>query len=108
MPVVGFDHVSLPSSDVRRLTAFYRRLGFGVVGEEEWLAGKARIVSVTFGDNKINIHPETMVTARNDTLRGPSAEPGCGDICFVWEGGHRALLELLNNIQVSPLAGPVK
>ena len=28
-------------------------------------------------------------------LRGPTAEPGCGDFCFVWEGGIDALLATL-------------
>lgn len=109
MGVAGFDHVALPTADAARLFAFYRRLGFGVLGEEEWRAGTGAICSITFGDNKVNVHPETMVARRGhpDYLRGPTAEPGCGDLCFVWEGGIAALVDVLSGAGVPAIAGPV-
>jgi catechol 2,3-dioxygenase-like lactoylglutathione lyase family enzyme len=88
MGVTGFDHVALPTADTERFIEFYRALGFGIWGEEEWRAGTGMVVSLIFGDNKINVHPETLVARRGDPtyLRAPLAEPGSADLCFVWEG----------------------
>ena len=98
MPVTGFDHAALPTADSERFLAFYKALGFGIEGEDAWRAGTMPIFSITFGDNKINVHTEELFARAKEIpgfLRGPTAEPGCGDFCFVWEGGIDALLELL-------------
>ena len=42
------------------------------------------------------------------TLRGPSSLPGCGDLCFVWEGGSDALSRLLADAGAPIVAGPVE
>ncbi len=109
MAVTGIDHIALPTADASRLLAFYRRLGFGILGEDEWKLGTRATCSITFGDNKINVHPETMVARRGDPeyLRAPTAEPGCGDICFVWSGGVDALLATLSDAGVPPIEGPI-
>jgi catechol 2,3-dioxygenase-like lactoylglutathione lyase family enzyme len=109
MAVLGFDHVSIPTSNVERLLDFYRRLGFAIEGEAEWRAGTHPVVSIAFGDSKINVHPETMVAMRGQAwyLRAPSAEPGCGDLCFVWDGGVDALLETFSTAGVEVISGPV-
>jgi catechol 2,3-dioxygenase-like lactoylglutathione lyase family enzyme len=109
MAVTGIDHIALPTSDASRFLAFYRRLGFGIIGEREWKLGTRPTCSITFGDNKINVHPETMVSRRGDPeyLRGPTAEPGCGDVCFVWAGGVDALLATLSAAGVQAIEGPV-
>ena len=41
------------------------------------------------------------------TLRGPTAQPGCGDFCFVWSGTHDSLIELLERLAIPILVGPV-
>lgn len=110
MPVVAFDHVALPTADAERFLRFYKSLGFGVEHETEWRSGAFPIFSIVFGDNKINVHPEELVRkarGRPEFLRGPTAEPGCGDLCFVWEGGVEALLDLLRRASVQPIEGPV-
>jgi catechol 2,3-dioxygenase-like lactoylglutathione lyase family enzyme len=38
----------------------------------------------------------------------PASLPGCGDLCFVWEGGSGALRELLATAGVEVVAGPVE
>lgn len=110
MGVRGIDHVALPTADAGRLLAFYRRLGFGVLGEAEWRAGTGSICAITCGDQKISVHPETLVALRGHPayLRGPTAEPGCGDLCFVWEGGIDGLLATLDEVGVEPIEGPVR
>jgi catechol 2,3-dioxygenase-like lactoylglutathione lyase family enzyme len=110
MGVAGLDHVALPTADAARLLAFYRRLGFSILGEEEWRQGTRATCAIAFGDHKINVHPETMVAHRGKPfyLRGPAAEPGCGDLCFVWEGGLDALLATLADAQVEVIEGPVR
>jgi catechol 2,3-dioxygenase-like lactoylglutathione lyase family enzyme len=68
------------------------------------------IFSITFGDNKINVHTEELFARAKEIpgfLRGPTAEPGCGDFCFVWEGGIDALLDLLAAQGVDAIEGPV-
>lgn len=107
MTVSGFDHVSLPTMNVSRLLAFYRRLGFGIVGEEDWRNGERRTCAITIGDHcKMNIHPETMLAEKDAFMRGVTAEPGCGDVCVVWQGGIGRLLDLLAKAGVEPLHGP--
>ena len=110
MAVMGFDHAAVPTSNAIRFLEFYKRLGFGIEGEDALRSGAAPFFSVTFGDNKINVHPEALVRrARGHPgfLRGPTAEPGCGDLCFVWEGGIGALLELLEQTGTRAIEGPV-
>ena len=102
MPVAGIDHVAIPTSNAERLIEFYKRLGFTVNDEEEWRGGRARVFSIQVGDSKINVHPEGF-TAH---LRGPTATPGCGDICFVWDGGVDRLQEMLRTAGVDVIEGP--
>ena len=81
MSTVSIDHIAVPTANAEKLIAFYKRLGF-TINDEEWRAGKAGIFSIQVGDSKINVHPEGYTAS----LRGPTAVPGCGDICFVWNG----------------------
>jgi catechol 2,3-dioxygenase-like lactoylglutathione lyase family enzyme len=103
MPIAGLDHVALPTADGERFMAFYKRLGFTTVDEDEWRSGRYPIFSLACGDNRINIHPNGFTA----NLRGPTAVPGCGDLCFVWEGGYQALLQMLTDAEVPLLHGPV-
>ena len=57
MPVVGFDHVALPTSDAERFIEFYKRLGFEIIDEEQWRRSEARTFAIRIGESKINVHP---------------------------------------------------
>jgi catechol 2,3-dioxygenase-like lactoylglutathione lyase family enzyme len=103
VPVAGIDHVALPTADAERLLAFYKSLGFTSSEEEEWRAGTYPIFSIACGDNKINVHPEGFTAG----LRGPTAVPGCGDLCFVWQGGLASLQQALADAGVAVIHGPV-
>lgn len=109
MPVTGIDHLALPTADAERLADFYEALGFSIQGLEAWRAGQAALFSIACGDQKINVHPETLVPLRGrpEYLRGDTAEAGCGDVCVVWDGGIAALLALLDRVGVAPIEGPV-
>jgi catechol 2,3-dioxygenase-like lactoylglutathione lyase family enzyme len=107
MPVRAFDHVAMPTADPEGLIAFYKRLGFDIVNEDEWRAGKARAFALAFGDNKINVHPPAVWQDKSFTLRDPSAVPGCGDFCFVWDGSLEALTEALRTAEAEVITGPV-
>ena len=109
MPVTGFDHAAIPTADSERFLTFYKALGFGIEGEDAWREGRMPIFSITFGDNKLNVHTEALMARRDNPafLRGPTAEPGCGDFCFVWEGGIDALLATLASAGVEAIDGPV-
>lgn len=107
MTVAGFDHVAIPVEKMEELLVFYRRLGFAVVGEDAWRAGKAPLVSVQFGQNKINLHPPSLWSRPAFTLRGPAARPGCGDFCFVWQGSVESLAACLAEAGAAVEVGPV-
>ncbi len=90
------------------MVAFYAALGFEAPDPEAWGERDPPFCSVAFGDSKINLHaPELWGDARF-TLRGPSAEPGCGDLCFVWDGSLEALLEMLERAGARIEEGPVE
>jgi len=103
VPVSGFDHVALPTADGESFLAFYKALGFTSPDEDEWRAGRYPIFSVACGNNKINVHPPGFTA----DLRGPTAVPGCGDICLVWEGDSAALSDLLAGAGIDVIEGPV-
>lgn len=102
MPVAGIDHIAMPTANAERLVAFYKRLGFLINNEEEWRSGKANTFSIQVGDSKINVHPEGYTAS----LRGPTAVPGCADICFVWEGTVEECQKTLKDAGVSVIRGP--
>ena len=102
MPSVGIDHIALPTANAERLLEFYKRLGFTINDEAEWRDGKVGIFSIQIGDAKINVHPEGYTA----TLRGPTAVPGCGDICFVWEGTAAECQRWLTEAGVEIIRGP--
>ena len=102
MATVSIDHIAMPTENAERLIAFYKKLGFKINDEEEWRAGNARIFSIQIGDSKINVHPEGVVA----NLRGPTAVPGCTDICFVWDGTVEECQEMLADAGVEVIAGP--
>jgi catechol 2,3-dioxygenase-like lactoylglutathione lyase family enzyme len=103
MPVRGFDHIALPTAHPEELLTFYGALGFTATDVDEWRAGRFPIFSIAFGDNKINIHPPGFIAG----LRGPTAVPGCGDLCFVWDGGVDDVLATLERLGVPVISGPV-
>ena len=106
MPIAGFDHVALPTSRPEEMIAFYQRLGFVVQGAEEWKKSDYPFFSVFFGNQKINFHTPAMWQNPEFQLRGPTSVPGCGDLCFVWEGGAASLERMLEEAGVAIDAGP--
>ena len=102
MGTVSIDHIAMPTANAERLIEFYRRLGFTINDEAEWRAGRANIFSIQIGDSKINVHPEGFTA----DLRGPTAVPGCTDICFVWEGTAEECKKWLEDLGVEIIRGP--
>ena len=90
MPIRSFDHVAIPIQNTEAMLSFYRALGFGVKEREHFY-------SVHFGDHKINFHAPERWQSGRFTLRGPTAVPGCGDFCFVWEGSAESLHATLDS-----------
>lgn len=91
MTIRAFDHVAIPTADPEAMLEFYRALGFGVPTLAEWRASKQLFFSIQFGNNKINVHAPSVWRNAAFTLRGPSALPGCGDFCFVWDATQEEL-----------------
>ncbi len=87
MPVIGYDHVALPAQNPEELIAFYKKLGFGTIHEEEWRAGKYPLFAIQIGENaKLNFHAPSLWQDPNFEAKGPTAKPGCGDLCFLFDG----------------------
>jgi catechol 2,3-dioxygenase-like lactoylglutathione lyase family enzyme len=86
--VSALDHVAIPISNVDEMIAFYRALGFTV-------RDGAQIVSVHFGDQKINFHRPGLWQRDTFILRASAARPPCGDFCWVWEGSAASLSDTL-------------
>ena len=102
MSTVSIDHIAMPTANAERLIEFYKRLGFTINDEDEWRAREANAFSIQVGDSKINVHPEGYTAS----LRGPTAVPGCGDICFVWDGTADECKEMLEKAGVEVISGP--
>ncbi len=107
MGVAGFDHVAIPAERPEEILAFYKGLGFTIVGEDRWRTGTRPSFAIQFGEQKINIHPPELWTRREFTLRGPAARPGCGDFCFVWDGNLTELQVTLAEAGAAVEVGPV-
>ncbi len=103
MGVSAFDHVAIPIENEEAMIAFYRALGFAVDDTHAPL-----FYSVHFGDQKINMHGPKLWRSETFTLRGPTAEPGCGDFCFVWDGARKALEAALERAGARVIEGPVE
>jgi catechol 2,3-dioxygenase-like lactoylglutathione lyase family enzyme len=106
MSVSSFDHVALPTEHAEAMIAFYGRLGFAVPDLEEWRRSEVPFFSVHFGSQKINFHAPALWRNPAFDLRGPAARPGCGDLCFVWDGGSDALRQRLAAAGAEIVAGP--
>ncbi|MDE0661914.1 MAG: hypothetical protein F4029_20630 [Gammaproteobacteria bacterium] len=102
MAVAAFDHAAIPIADVDAMLRFY-----GALGCEVHEVLPPLFYSVAFGDNKINFHGPGTWCSSEFTLRGPSAKPGCGDFCFVWDGTAGQLAEMLARLDVPIVEGPV-
>ncbi len=102
MSVRGFDHVAIPIERVEAMLAFYAALGFRVEDHGP------RYYSVHFGENKINMHAPALWKSGEFDLRGPTATPGCGDFCFVWEGTVASIEAKLAGLSVPIVQGPVR
>jgi catechol 2,3-dioxygenase-like lactoylglutathione lyase family enzyme len=101
MPIRSFDHVAIPIENIDAMLAFYRALGFGVNEREHFY-------SIHFGDQKINFHAPARWKSGRFTLRGPTAVPGCGDFCFVWEGSAESLKATLAQAGAKIIEGPIE
>lgn len=102
MSTIGLDHIAMPTANAERLIEFYKGLGFAINDEAAWRAGEVGIFSIQVGDSKINVHPEGYTA----TLRGPTAVPGCADICFVWDGTAEECQRMLAAAGVEVIRGP--
>ncbi len=108
MAIASFDHVAIPTDRPEELIAFYGALGFSVPDVSAWRESGVPFFSIQFGNNKINIHCPAMWQNRDFDLKGPTATPGCGDFCFVFEGDAAELRGTLDRAGAEVIAGPVE
>ncbi|MBV1931444.1 MAG: VOC family protein [Porticoccaceae bacterium] len=101
--ITGFDHVAIPMAAVDDMLAFYKAMGFKISDDYG-----GRVYSVHCGNNKINLHTPQIWQSDKFTLRGHSAQPGCGDFCFVWAGSEDLLHNTLAKLDAVIEEGPVE
>jgi catechol 2,3-dioxygenase-like lactoylglutathione lyase family enzyme len=105
--IAGFDHVAIPTARPLELIAFYGALGFAVPDPEEIARLAFPAFEIRFGKQKINVHLPGLWQNERFTLRGPSATPGCADLCFVWDGSAEELRRTLERAGAEIIAGPM-
>jgi catechol 2,3-dioxygenase-like lactoylglutathione lyase family enzyme len=108
MTVLAFDHVAIPTAKPDEMLRFYRALGFSAPQPEDWRAQNVPFFSIQLGENKINVHAPALWQNPVFTLRGPTAQPGCGDFCFVWSGTLAELKSSLERAGALIEEGPVE
>ena len=107
MSIRAFDHVALPARDPEALIDFYQRMGFPIAYEQEWRAGDLPIFAVQVGkDAKINSHDPKLWQDPGFEARGPTAQPGCGDLCFVFDGTIEQAQDLIRKAGAEIVYGP--
>lgn len=97
----SIDHVSIPMENTQAMVAFYRSLGMDVLHD-------GRRCHVRLDDQKIHFHQPHLWRRESFTLRGPTALPGCGDFCFVWEGAPESLRAALDRAGAEIIEGPAE
>jgi catechol 2,3-dioxygenase-like lactoylglutathione lyase family enzyme len=108
MSIAAIDHVAIPTARPDEMLRFYRALGFEAPTPEEWRASRAPGFALKLGSQKINVHAPELWQSGSFTLRGPTAQPGCGDFCFVWSADVMSLRRMLDRAGAAIEEGPVE
>jgi catechol 2,3-dioxygenase-like lactoylglutathione lyase family enzyme len=108
MSIHSLDHIALPSQNPIAMMEFYGALGFTLPDEKLWRNVENPRLSIHCGDQKINLHGPDEWQDERFTLRGSSALPGCGDLCFVWDGSLDDLYAAFARANAAVIAGPVE
>src|SRR5678815_1449770 len=108
MGIVDIDHVAIPTARPEEMLSFYRALGFSAPTPEKWRERGLPFFALALGNTKINVHAPPLWQDLSMELPGPTAQPGCGDFCFVWSGTIAALQELLAEVGAAVVEGPVE
>ncbi|WP_413600911.1 VOC family protein [Curtobacterium sp. Curtsp57] len=97
MQIDHLDHVVLTVEHINSTVAFYERLGFVHVLEDDRHA-------LRFGQSKINLH-------QHGHSFQPAAEhprPGSGDLCFIVDDGPEAIRAAIASAGIPIEEGPVE
>ena len=103
MTLSTIDHVALPIRNVAAMLNFYQALGMRI---DRTLAPS--LYSAHLANQKINFHGPELWQDLRFSLRAPYARPGCGDLCFVWNGDIASIERHLNQMETSIIEGPVQ
>jgi catechol 2,3-dioxygenase-like lactoylglutathione lyase family enzyme len=79
-----------------------------VIGEDDWRDGRAPFVALALADVKLNVHAPELWRDERFVLRGPTAVPGCGDLCFRWSGSVDDAVALIVGAGGELVTGPVE
>jgi catechol 2,3-dioxygenase-like lactoylglutathione lyase family enzyme len=99
MQIERLDHLVLTCADIVATSAFYER----VLGMKPSVTANGRH-SVSFGNQKINLHP----TVTEIKPRAARPTPGSADLCFITESAAAEVAAHLERQGVSIEIGPVE
>jgi catechol 2,3-dioxygenase-like lactoylglutathione lyase family enzyme len=103
MPVVcSLDHLVLTVTDIAKSVAFYCDV-LGMVAEQFHPADGSTRWALTFGTQKINLHPADAVFAPH--ARTP--QTGSADLCFLSETGLEIWSDHFATMKISVEEGPI-
>jgi catechol 2,3-dioxygenase-like lactoylglutathione lyase family enzyme len=106
MPVRGFDHLVITVENVERAVEFYTDLlGAESLFLDEFRHGTSPIVTLIFGDNRLNVHPSPPRAPSHLVAKRPT--PGSVDVCFRWDGSVEEVVALLSERELPVVEGPV-
>lgn len=108
MPIAAYDHIAIPTEQPEAMMRFYRLIGFETPDPDTWAHAGASFFSMHLGDMRINVHCAELWKNPGFDLRGPTALPGCADLCFVWKGGVETAVAFLRDAGIEIVAGPVE
>ena len=95
--------MAIPIVNISAMRTFYEAFGF------TWDTSSApHLFAITLDNQKLNFHAPTLWQNSRFTLRGPTAEPGCGDFCFVWTSNANELHKTIERLQIDVIEGPVE
>ena len=93
------DHLVLTIADLATTCEFYAR----VLGMEKVVFGVDNRVALSFGHQKINLHPAGNEYERQAT----KALPGTSDVCLITETSIADVVQHLDNCGIEIILGPV-
>ena len=99
MNITGMDHIVLTVQDPLKTARFYE----SVLGMTVEIYGENRL-AVTFGKQKINLHPQ----GKEFEPKAAAPKSGSGDLCFITDTPLKDAMAHVQSMDIVIIEGPVE